>query len=69
LHAQLATTADAGERASIARQLNDMAVSEGAMIPLVHRGRLSAHSNTLGGVVLNVWDSELWNAADWHRLK
>src|SRR6056300_1047165 len=30
LHAQLATTADAGERASIARQLNDMAVSEGA---------------------------------------
>ena len=69
LHAQLATTADAGERASIARQLNDMAVAEGAMIPLVHRGRLSAHANTLGGVVLNVWDSELWNAADWHRLK
>jgi peptide/nickel transport system substrate-binding protein len=46
-----------------------MAVSQGAMIPLVHRGRLSAHSNTLGGVILNVWDSEIWNAADWHRLK
>ena len=69
LHAQLATTADASERASIARQLNDMAVAQGAMIPLVHRGRLSAHSNTLGGVILNVWDSEIWNAADWHRLK
>ena len=37
--------------------------------PLVHRGRTSAHSNTLGGVVLNVWDSELWNIADWYRMK
>ena len=37
--------------------------------PLVHRGRLSAHATTLGGVVLNVWDSELWNVADWYRIK
>ena len=29
-------------------------VSGGAMIPLVHRGRISAHANTLGGVKLNV---------------
>jgi peptide/nickel transport system substrate-binding protein len=68
LYATLTTTAGADERASIARQLNDMAVGNGAMIPLVHRGRLSAHANTLGGVVLNVWDSELWNVADWYRL-
>ncbi|WP_108815819.1 peptide ABC transporter substrate-binding protein [Loktanella sp. Alg231-35] len=67
LHAQLTATADADERASIARQLNDLIVSEGGMIPLVHRGRLSAHANSLGGVDLNVWDSELWNAADWYR--
>ena len=67
LHAQLAKTADAGERASIARQLNDMAVENGMMIPLVHRGRLSAHANSLGGVELNVWDSELWNVANWYR--
>jgi len=39
------------------------------IIPLVDRGRNSAHSNTLGGVVLNTWDSELWNAADWYRVK
>ena len=69
LYATLTTTADADERASIARRLNDMAVEGGAMIPLVHRGRLSAHANTLGGVVLNVWDSELWNVADWYRLE
>ena len=67
LHAQLTTTADAAERASIARQLNDMMVENGGMIPLVHRGRLSAHANSLGGIDLNVWDSELWNIADWYR--
>lgn len=69
LHAQLATTAGADARADIGRQLNDMMVANGGMIPLVHRGRLSAHANSLGGVVLNVWDSELWNVADWHRVK
>jgi len=69
LYATLTTTAGADERAAIARQLNDMAVENGAMIPLVHRGRLSAHANTLGGVILNVWDSELWNVADWYRLE
>ena len=69
LHAELTRTADLNERASIGRALNDMAVENGLMIPLVHRGRLSAHANTLGGVVLNVWDSELWNVADWYRIK
>ncbi len=68
LHAELTKTADIDERARIAKELNAMAVNEGSMIPLVHRGRLSAHSNSLGGVALNVWDSELWNIADWHRL-
>ena len=67
LHAELTQTADADKRAEIARRLNDIMVENGGMIPLVHRGRLSAHANTLGGVVLNVWDSEMWNIADWHR--
>ena len=67
LHAELSQTAGVEARAAIATKLNDMAVENGMMIPLVHRGRLSAHANTLGGVVLNVWDSELWNVADWHR--
>lgn len=67
LHAKLATTADINERAKIAHQLNDMMVENGGLIPLVHRGRISAHANSLGGVKLNVWDSELWNTADWYR--
>jgi peptide/nickel transport system substrate-binding protein len=68
LHAELTQTADMEERQRIGKELNRMVVENGGMIPLVHRGRLSAHSNTLGGVVLNVWDSELWNVADWYRV-
>ena len=69
LHAKLTTTADADKRAEIGQQLNAMIFEKGGMIPLVHRGRLSGQSNTLGGHVLNVWDSELWDAADWYRIK
>ncbi len=67
LHKKLTQTADIGERGRIGKVLNDMLMSEVVMIPLVHRGRLSAHANSLGGVKLNVWDSELWNVADWFR--
>ncbi len=57
------------KRAELAKAMNDMLMQDYVMIPLVDRGRVSAHSNSLGGVVLNTWDSELWNAADWHRIK
>ena len=53
----------------MARAMNDMLMQDYAILPLVDRGRVSAHSNSLGGVVLNIWDSELWNAADWYRVK
>ena len=65
---ELSRTAELSERQRIAKELNDMAVTNGMMIPLVHRGRLSAHANDLGGIALNVWDSELWNIADWYRI-
>ena len=67
LHAKLARTFELEERGRIGRELNDMVIDAGTVIPLVHRGRLSARSNSLGGVIMNVWDSELWNAADWYR--
>ncbi len=70
LVAELGQTADLEKRGEIARKLNEMLTKESyVIIPLVDRGRVSAHSNTLGGVILNTWDSELWNAADWHRVK
>ncbi|MEC8574687.1 MAG: peptide ABC transporter substrate-binding protein [Pseudomonadota bacterium] len=69
LHAELSGTADMAKRVEIGQKLNTIIFEKGGMIPLVHRGRLSAHANTLGGVDLNVWDSELWTIADWHRAE
>jgi peptide/nickel transport system substrate-binding protein len=70
LVAELAKTADMGGRAEIAKRLNDMLTKDSfVVVALVDRGRLSAHSTTLGGVILNTWDTELWNAQDWVRLK
>jgi peptide/nickel transport system substrate-binding protein len=67
---ELAQEANYEERGRIARQLNDMVTKESyVVVPLVDRGRVSARSNTLGGVILNTWDSELWNVADWYRIK
>ena len=62
-------TAEPAERQRIAKALNDMLMEDGAIVPLIHRGRVSAHANTLGGVDMTAWDSELYNIEDWHRAK
>ncbi|MBA86425.1 MAG: peptide ABC transporter [Rhodobacteraceae bacterium] len=70
LVAELSRTGELAKRGEIAKKLNDMLTKDSyVIVPLVDRGRVSAHSNSLGGVVLNTWDSELWNAADWYRIK
>ncbi len=69
LVAEMATTGDIEKRAELAKAMNDMLMQGYYILPLTHRGRNSAHANSLGGVIMNVWDSELWNAADWHRKK
>ncbi|MCT8328507.1 peptide ABC transporter substrate-binding protein [Albidovulum sediminis] len=67
---ELSKTADMAKRGEIAKKLNDMLTKDSyTVVALVDRGRLSAASNTLGGVVLNTWDTELWNAQDWFRVK
>ncbi|MBY6090173.1 peptide ABC transporter substrate-binding protein [Maritimibacter alkaliphilus] len=67
---ELAQTGELEKRGELAKKLNDIITKETmTIVPLVDRGRVSAHSNTLGGVVLNTWDSELWNVADWYRIK
>lgn len=67
---ELGKTGDLEARATLAKKMNDMLTKDSmVVVPLVDRGRVSAHSNTLGGVVLNTWDSELWNASDWYRMK
>ena len=68
--AELSGTRDEAKRAELAKKLNDMVTKDSSIVvPLVHRGTLSAHSNALGGVKINAWDSELWNVADWFRVK
>ena len=69
LHAEMATTVGDEARAAMTIKLNDMYVNSASVIPLIHRGRVSTKSKTLGGVVINAFDSELWNAADWYRIK
>ena len=70
LVAELGKTGEISKRAEIAKKLNDMITKDTmTIVPLVDRGRVSAHANSLGGVVLNTWDSELWNVADWYRVK
>jgi len=42
---------------------------QGCKIPLVERGFVSAHLNTLQGVRINAWDSEMWNIGEWRRSR
>ena len=67
LFAELTETAGEDARAALAIQLNDLLVQNYAMVPLVHRGSVSARSNSLQGVRMNAWDSEMWNIEDWSR--
>ncbi|MEM6939860.1 MAG: peptide ABC transporter substrate-binding protein [Pseudomonadota bacterium] len=65
---ELAQTGDLDKRAELAKKMNAMLTSESmTIVPLVNRARVSAHAMSLGGIKLNVWDSELWNIADWYR--
>lgn len=66
---ELGKTGELEKRAEIAKKLNDMLSNDVAQIPLIHRGQPSAVNNTLLGVKMNAWDSELWNVADWSRAK
>ncbi|MBC9247774.1 peptide ABC transporter substrate-binding protein [Paracoccus sp. 11-3] len=67
---ELNKTVDPDERGRIGQKLNEMLTKESnAIIPLIYRGTASAHANSLGGVELNAWDTEIWNVADWHRVQ
>ena len=67
LYAQLEQTQIGPEREALVKRMHDMDVQGYYEIPLVERGAVSAHLNTLQGVRINGWDSELWNIAEWRR--
>ena len=67
LHTELRNTVDMERRNQITIALNDLLVGSYSIIPLIHRGNVSAHSNDIEGVRMNAWDSELWNFETWRR--
>ena len=67
LFEQLTGTPVGPEREEIVKRLNDINVQNNYQIPLVYRGDVSAHTNSLKGVWINGWDTEMWNIGEWHR--
>ena len=67
VYGMLAETAAGPERSALIMRLNDLHVQSYYQIPLVNRGFVSAHANSLQGVEINGWDSELWNIGEWRR--
>lgn len=52
----------------LVKQVQDLQIESGAIIPLIYRGNVSAIAADIegfGGV--NGWDSEYWNIQDWYR--
>ena len=67
---ELAKTGEVEKRAEISKKLNDMLTKDSyTIVALADRGRFSARSLSLAGVIMNPWDSELWNVQDWSRVK
>ncbi|MFT5869068.1 MAG: peptide/nickel transport system substrate-binding protein [Paracoccaceae bacterium] len=64
---EMSSTASLEDRGRMAREMNDMLVQSYSIIPLIHRGGVSAHANSLDGIRMSDWDSELWNIKDWSR--
>jgi len=57
---------DPVKRAALLIKVNDLAVNDHAVIPVVYRPRVSAINGKLH-VRLSGWDSDLANLKDWHR--
>lgn len=67
---KMAQTAGLEARAELAKKMNLMITRDSmSHLPLIARGRVSVTSNRLGGFVMNAWDSEFWNVADWYRVE
>lgn len=68
--ALLHQTAEPSERQRIAKEMTATLTTEGNFVlPLIHRGMVSAHANSLSGILANGWEGQLWNVADWSRAE
>jgi peptide/nickel transport system substrate-binding protein len=64
---QAAVELDPVQRAALFIGMNDLLIKEVVVIPLVWRNEVVALSQTLGGLELTPWDSNLWDLAYWYR--
>jgi peptide/nickel transport system substrate-binding protein len=56
------------EYVDLVKQMQEIIVNQGAIIPLIHRGNVSAIATDIEGLgEPNGWDSEYWNVEDWFR--
>ena len=69
LFAELVATPAGPERQRIVKALNDMMVQNHVLIPLVHRGYVSAKTLSLENIQINGWDTEMWNIHEWARAE
>ncbi|QPC80649.1 peptide ABC transporter substrate-binding protein [Phototrophicus methaneseepsis] len=69
LYEELTAESDPERRSELTIQLNDILIENGAIIPLIYRADVSAVSNTIEGIQMNGWDTELWNIEDWTRAE
>ncbi|MEM7126342.1 MAG: peptide ABC transporter substrate-binding protein [Chloroflexota bacterium] len=67
MYDELVTTPAGDARNDVIKAMNDVIVQNYYLVPLVNRGGVSAYSNTLDGIWMNDWDSELWNIGEWSR--
>ena len=64
---EAATELDPVKRAALFIGMNDLLVEDVVVIPLVWRKEVVATSQTLHGLELTPWDSNLWDLAYWYR--
>ncbi len=57
---------DPVKRAALFISMNDMAVDDGVVIPVVNRRWVAAMSHKLRAT-LSGWDNDFWNLKDWYR--
>lgn len=54
-------------RAQLFVEMNDLAMKDVALIPLVNSAELSGLSTTIEGYEVTPWDAETWKIANWKR--
>jgi peptide/nickel transport system substrate-binding protein len=67
LYNKSTTEIDPARRRQLFISMNDLAIGDVAMIPLVASANVSAVKNDIDGFDASPWDVETWNIADWRR--